>query len=124
MAILETLILPAILPAAMDALKNLFSGISRKVGGLSIEDQLKLQTADIQKLEALAKLDNPAGTPSQWVIDLRASFRYVGAGLSIIGGLTLMYFHPTMVDLGAQLVSAPFAFIFGERMYFGLTGKK
>lgn len=123
MAILETLILPAILPAAMDAVKNLFGGIARKVGGLSVDDQIKIQSADIQKLEALAKLDSPVGTPSQWVIDLRASFRYVGAGLSIIGGLALMFYSPTLVDLGAQLISAPFAFIFGERMYFGLTGK-
>ena len=121
--ILETIILPAVLPAAMDALKNLFGGISRKIGGLSPDDQVKLQNSEIEKLKALATLDTPAGTPSQWVIDLRASFRYIGAGVSIIGGIALIFYKPELAEMGATLVSAPYSFIFGERLYFGLTGK-
>lgn len=117
------ILLPAILPAAMDALKNLFGGLSRKIGGLSVEDQVKLQTADIERLNALAKLDTPAGTPSQWVVDLRSAFRYVSAGVSILAGVGLVFFNPAATELAAQLISAPFAFIFGERMYFGLTGR-
>ena len=118
------LILPAVLPAAMDALKSLFGGISRKIGGLSVDDQLKLESAGIEKLKALAQLDNPAGNPSQWVVDTRAAFRYVGAGVSILGGLTLIFVKPDLAELGMQLVSAPYAFIFGERLWMGLTGKK
>lgn len=124
MAILESLILPAVLPAAMDALKSLFGGISRKIGGLSVDDQVKLQSADIDKLKALASLDEVRGNPSQWVVDTRASFRYISAGLSILGGIGLMFFKPDLAELGAQLVSAPFAFIFGERLWFGMTGRK
>lgn len=118
------LILPAVLPAAMDAVKNLFGGLSRKIGGLSVEDQVKLQGADIEKLKALAALDEVKGNPSQWVVDLRSSFRYLSAGLSIVGGLGLMFYNPDLSELGGQLISAPFAFIFGERLYMGLQGVK
>lgn len=118
------LLLPAILPAAIDAVKNLAGGISRKIGGLSVDDQIKMQTADIEKLKALALLDEVKGTPSQWVVDLRASFRYIAAGVSILGGIYIMVTVPTAAEIGAQLVSAPFAFIFGERLYLSLTGKR
>lgn len=118
------LILPAVLPAAMDGLKNLLGGISRKIGGLSVDDQLKLETANVDRLKALSALDTPVGTPSQWVIDLRASFRYIGAGVSILAGVGLMFYNPLIAEgLASQLISAPFAFIFGERLYFGLTGR-
>ncbi len=124
MAILESLILPAVLPALIDGLKNLAGGVSRRIGGLSVDDQVKLQSADVAKLEALAKLDEVKGTPSQWVVDLRSSFRYLAAGLSILGGMYLVYSNPALVELGSQLISAPFAFIFGERLYMGLSGKR
>lgn len=124
MAILESLILPAVLPALIDGLKNLAGGVSRRIGGLSVDDQVKLQTADVNKLEALAKLDEVKGTPSQWVVDLRSSFRYLAAGVSILGGMYLVYSNTALVELGSQLISAPFAFIFGERLYMGLSGKR
>lgn len=117
------ILLPAILPAAIDAVKNLAGGVSRRIGGLSVDDQIKMQSADIEKLKALAELDEVKGTPSQWVVDLRASFRYVAAGLSILGG-TWCLAHNIQPDISAQLVSAPFSFIFGERLYLGLTGKR
>jgi hypothetical protein len=118
------ILLPAILPALMDGFKNLAGGISRKVGGLSVDDQVKLQSADIEKLKALATLDEVKGSPSQWVVDLRASFRYLAAGLSIAGGLYLLGWTSVDANLSGQLVSAPFSFIFGERLYLGLTGKR
>lgn len=118
------ILLPAILPALIDGFKNLAGGVSRKIGGLSVDDQLKMQAGDIEKLKALAALDEVKGSPSQWVVDLRASFRYIAAGVSIMGGLCLIGYQPILADLGAQLVSAPFSFIFGERLYMGLTGKK
>jgi hypothetical protein len=117
------ILLPAILPALIDGFKNLAGGISRKVGGLSVDDQLKMQAGDIEKLKALALLDEVKGTPSQWVVDLRASFRYLAAGFSIFGGLFLLAKN-IQPDIAAQFVAAPFAFIFGERLYMGLTGKK
>lgn len=118
------ILLPAILPALIDGFKNLAGGISRKVGGLSVDDQLKMQSGDIEKLKALAALDEVKGSPSQWVVDLRSSFRYISAGISIIGGLYLMGWTQVDPNLSSQLVSAPFSFIFGERLYMGLTGKR
>ena len=125
MAILESIRASVVAPAAIDLVKNTASALSRKWAGLSVDNQIKLQNADITKLEALAKLDNPAGTPSQWVVDLRASFRYIGAGVAILAGLLITSTFPTvpfMVDAGLQLIAMPFGFIFGERLYLGLKG--
>lgn len=116
-------IIAAIAPAAIDAVKTLFGGLARKVGGLSVDDEIKLLNANVDKLKALAGLDNPVGTPSQWVVDLRASFRYIGAGISMaIGGLVIFYAPADIKPLGIDLISAPFSFIFGERLYMGLKG--
>ena len=117
------ILLPAILPALIDAGKNLAGGISRRIGGLSVDDQIKLQNADIEKLKALSLLDEIKGSPSQWVVDTRGSFRYIAAALSIlVGGIALV--QDIQPEIAAQLVSAPFSFIFGERLYLGLTGKR
>lgn len=120
-------LLPALLPAAIDAAKSLFGGLGRKLGGLSVDDEIKLVNADMERLKALAALDTPTGTPSQWVVDLRASFRYIAAGISILVGSFLAYKFsavPDAMDLAGSLISAPFAFIFGERLYFGMKGVK
>jgi hypothetical protein len=121
--ILEGLLASVVAPAVIDLFKNGFGAITRKWVGLSIDDQIKLQNADISKLTALAQLDQPGGTPSQWVVDLRASFRYLGAGVSILAGLFIIVALPSFAEVGAQLVTMPFGFIFGERMYLTITGK-
>lgn len=127
--ILETLLGSVVVPAVIDFFKGAGSAISRKWFGESVEDQLKIQNADVEKLKALATLDNPYGTPSQWVVDLRASFRYVGAILVISVGAASVWAGidgnlPDVIEVGFTLVSAPFCFIFGERLYLGLKGKK
>ena len=115
--IIESAIISALAPAVVDMTKTLFGGIARKVGGLSVDDEIKLSTAMVEKLKALAGLDNVVGTPSQWVVDLRSSFRYIGAGVSILGGIVGLFVAPSLADVWAQLVTIPFSFIFGERMY-------
>lgn len=127
LAALIPVLAPALLPAVIDAAKSLFGGLGRKIGGLSVDDEIKLENAHLTKLEILAKLDTPVGTPSQWVVDLRAAFRYVAAGISILVGSYLAYKFaavPDALELAGQLISAPFAFIFGERLYFGMKGMK
>lgn len=121
------MMLPALLPSVIDAAKSLFGGLGRKIGGLSVDDEVKLETAGVEKLKALSALDTPTGTPSQWVVDLRASFRYIAAGVSILVGAYLGYKFaavPDALELAGQLISAPFAFVFGERLYFGMKGIK
>lgn len=120
---IETALISALAPAAVDALKTLFGGISRKVGGLSVDDEIKLSNANVERLKALATLDNPGGTPSQWVVDLRGSFRYIAAGVFVIGGLSTLFIAPTFAPLGVEAAMAASSFIFGERMLLSLKGK-
>lgn len=125
---METLLISAVLPALLDMFKSAGPAISRKIVGVSVDDQIKLEQSTVSKLEALAKLENPGGTPSQWVIDLRASFRYVAAGVLIIGGLAIavtgyVQNNATLAAVGLEAAGQPFAFVFGERMWQGLTGR-
>lgn len=133
-----TTILAALLPAGVDILKDSAAAISRRIVGLSVDDEIKLKDADVARLTALAALDNPYGTPSQWIVDLRASFRYIAAAVLILAGIIIMgvgadqYLNPTemvnadlawaIILLGAETAGAPFSFIFGERMWTGLKG--
>lgn len=123
MAILESALISALAPAAVDALKTLFGGISRKIGGLSVDDQIKLETSNVERLKALAALDNPYGTPSQWVVDVRASFRYIAAGVCVVAGLGTMFVAPTLAPIGVEVAASAFSFIFGERMLMTIKGK-
>lgn len=125
---LETLLISAVLPAALDLFKNGMAAITRKWVGLSVDDQLKLQAADIERLKALAALDNPYGTPSAWVVDLRGAFRYVAAALLIVGGLCVVAFgvsygNVEAIAIGMETAGAPFAFIFGERLWGHMTNR-
>lgn len=126
---MDPILLSVVVPAIMDLLKGGFNAVGRKFAGLSVEDQIKLDQNTISKLEAIAKLDNPYGTPSQWVIDTRASFRYIAAGLLIIGGGCLVLYgiantNQEAIQLGVETAGAPFGFIFGERMWNNFTSVK
>lgn len=120
--LIEGMLASVVAPAVVDLLKNGLGAVSRKWVGLSVDDQIKLQTADIDRLKALSSLDTPVGTPSQWVVDLRASSRYVGVIIAILAGVGCLAtgFDP---EIGAQLIGIPFSFLFGERMYLTLAGK-
>lgn len=117
---IETALISALAPAAVEALKNLFGGLGRKIGGLSVDDEIKLAGAATDRLKALAQLDTPVGNPSQWVVDLRASFRYIAAGVFVIGGLSTIYLAPAFAPLGIEAALAASSFIFGERMLLSL----
>ena len=121
--------LAAALPAATDAIKTLFGGLARKLGGMSVDDEIKLQGATVERLKALAELDKPVGEPAPWVVNLRASFRYISAGVSILIGAGCVWAGttlktPELTGAGFELISIPFAFIFGERMYLNFKGSK
>jgi len=122
-------LLAALLPAVVDIGKDAIKAGTEKWIGLSVDDKIKLAKAEVERVQAVAALDNPGGTPHQWVVDLRASFRYIAAALSIIGGLGIIYTGLEVTDavqqyavltIGADLIGIPFAFIFGERMYLGI----
>jgi len=117
-----TALIAALAPAGIDAIKGLFGAASRKWIGLSVDDQIKLQNAEIEKVKALSGLDNPYGTPSQWVIDLRGSFRYIACAIFVIGGLATMFVAPALAPIGMEAASAASSFIFGERMLLSIKG--
>ena len=120
---IETALLSALPPAAVEAIKGAFGAISRKWVGLSVDDQLKLSNADLERLKVVATLDQPGGTPSQWVVDLRGSFRYIACAVFVIGGLSMPFFAPSSAQLGIEAAISASSFIFGERMVLSLNKK-
>jgi len=115
------------LPILTELFKGLGGALSRRFVGLSVDDQIKMWTAEIERIKAIASLDTPVGTPSQWVVDMRASFRYIAAGALIVVGSGTMLYGLTLgdaevVNLGAQVAGFPFGFIFGERMVLAFKG--
>ena len=124
MALVTSAIVAALAPAAVDFIKGLGGGLARKLGGLSVDDEIKLKNADVERLKALAALDAPVGSPSQWIVDLRASFRYVAAGVFVVGGLLLVFSGDVLAPLGIELAVSASSFIFGERMLLSLYNRK
>lgn len=116
-----------VVPILTDFFKSAAPAVSRKIFGESVDDTIKLAQVDISRTEALAKLDNPYGTPSQWVIDLRGSFRYIASAILLVGGLGLAYWalyknNPILVAAGIDLALSPSGFILGERMVLTFRG--
>lgn len=118
MMLLEMLV-GAVLPAIVESGKQ---WVSTKLGGVkatTVDEQIKLDQNEIEKLTALAKLDNPGGTPSQWVIDLRGSSRYVASFVVILGGVGLAFtpgIAVELVALGLEAANIAFGFLFGSRI--------
>lgn len=116
--ILETLI-GALVPIGAEAIKQ---GVSKLMGGVkpaTIDEQIKLDQSEISRLEALAKLDTPVGQPSQWVIDLRASARYIGALAVIATGIGTLYvtgLDPSVKTVALEAANIAFGFLFGSRI--------
>ncbi len=118
--IIETIV-GALVPVAAEGVKGALNKWFGGVKPLNIDEQIKLDESEIKKLEAVAKLDNPVGTPSQWVIDLRASARYIAAGVVIVGAIGLQ-FAPADVAVKLQALEAAnivFGFLFGSRVVAG-----
>ena len=115
-------IIGALVPVGVEGIKQLITSWTGGVKPVSIEEQIKLDQSEINRIEALAKLDNPGGTPSQWVIDLRASSRYLGALIVICVGLSTLYFSTTesIQRIGIEAANIAFGFLFGARIMANL----
>ena len=118
-ALFATTILPALLPAAVDGVKNIIEAKTRPPVPLSPADQVALADADVRRIEALAQLDATAGPIHQWVNDIRALQR--PAAVTVILGA---YVYGSVAGLDAAVVDrlADFAsmvtfYLFGERAY-------
>lgn len=119
MSLLLTTLLSSLVPVGVEGIKQF---IVAKAGGIkptTVAEQIQLDDQDIKRLQAVAALDNPGGTPSQWVIDLRGSARYIAAGIVILGGMVVSFVPnvPTEIKMmcleGANIA---FGFLFGQRI--------
>lgn len=119
--ILETII-GALVPVGIDGIKSLIGMFTGGVKPLNVDDQIKLDQNEIAKLEAIAKLDNPYGQPSQWVVDLRASSRYLGALFVIVVGIGTLFLSvaPEIQRIGIEAANIAFGFLFGTRIMANL----
>lgn len=120
--ILET-ILGALVPVGIEAVKQAANKWLGAVKPTSVAEQIQLDDSEIRRMEAVAKLDTPVGTPSQWVIDLRASARYVGALSVIAGGLITLYIPEVSAEIKVVALEAAniaFGFLFGTRIMVNL----
>ena len=119
--ILET-ILAALVPVGVEGIKQVISKFTGGVRPASVEEQIKLNDSEVGKLNAIAAMDNPFGTPSQWVVDLRAASRYIGALLVIAVGITSIYLPIDDYTKGIALEAAniAFGFLFGSRIMANL----
>lgn len=120
------LITGIIAPAAVEVGKQ---WATTKLGGVkatTVEEQIKLDQNHVETLKAVAQLDNPVGTPSQWVVNLRASARYILAGVVIFGGI-LAQFTPNIPGdikiLSLEASNIVFGFLFGSRITTGFMKK-
>jgi len=124
-------VLPAFIPGLADGLKMIFSKITGIGMGepKSFQERVELERVNVEKMKALAELDKPYGTISQWVSDLRASFRYLAVGIILIATLVYcflptQYQNPVVLNFLAQLSGSATFFIIGDRVYLGLKGSK
>jgi hypothetical protein len=133
MPALLALLLPAFLPVVADGLRGIFSWFTGGTGAKpqNVEEAIKLMEAEAKKLAALAELDRPTGNISTWVADLRASFRYLAAGIIIVATIVAVFaqgaglpIDVTVLDTLLQLSGSVFSFIFGDRLYLSLRNKK
>ena len=126
MSALLTTILSALIPVGAEGIKQY---VSTKLGGVkatSVAEQIQLDESEIKKLQAVAALDQPGGTPSQWVVNLRASSRYLAAWAVIGAGLTMMFIPEVTMEvksLGFEAANIAFGFLFGSRIVSGFTKK-
>ena len=119
MSILVTTLRSALISVGVQSIKQV---ISSKLGGVqptTVSEQLQLEDQDIKRREAVAKLDNPGGVPSQWVIDLRASSRYIAAWAVIVAGLSSIYMpslDAAVKAIALEAANVAFGFLFGSRI--------
>ena len=119
--ILETII-AALVPVGVEGIKQVVSKFTGGVRPASVDEQIRLNDSEIGKLNAISALDNPYGSPSQWVVNLRAASRYIGALLVIAVGVTSIYLPVDDYTKGIALEAAniAFGFLFGSRIMANL----
>ena len=114
-------IIGALVPVGIEGIKQAMTRFFGGVKATSIDDQIKLDNNEVEKIKALAELDKPIGQPSQWVVDLRASARYIGALAVISVGISTLYVpvEPEIKVIALEAANIAFGFLFGSRILAG-----
>ena len=122
--LIETLVLPALVPAIADGLRGLFARFTQGKGAQpqSVQESIQLIQAHTERVRALAEIDALSPNASPWVADLRGAFRYVAVGSILITTLVaaLAGANAAALDVLIDLSGASMSFIIGERMYLGI----
>lgn len=115
-------IIGALVPVGVEGIKQIINRFTGGVKPTTVAEQVQLERIDIERIEAIAKLDAPAGTPSQWVVDLRASARYIGALFVIAVGIGTLFLNvPADIQrIGIEAANIAFGFLFGSRIMANL----
>lgn len=124
MALLETILLPSLVPAVADGLRGLFARWTQGKGAQpqNVAEQIQLMTAQTERVKALAEVDALSPNAAPWVANLRGSFRYVAVGSVLLAtlGAVLAKVDQAVLLVLLDLSGACMSFIIGERMYLGL----
>ena len=129
-AIVATLV-PALIPSIIDAIKGLFGKITGidPAAPKSNAEAIELMKAESEKLKALAEIDKPVGQPSQWVVDLRASFRYIAVGFVVLTTVIFNFipdrFYNAETDaFMRQICGSAVFFILGDHVNLRMKNNK
>jgi hypothetical protein len=122
-----TSIIGALLPTVTDAFGAIINRLTGGAGALpkNVDEVIKLQAADVERLRALADLDKPTGDVSRWVADLRASFRPIIACAAFSVGVATLFVRDVPMEVANNifaLASMVTSYMFGERFLFGSRG--
>jgi len=130
MPALLSLLIPSLVPMFADAVRGIVNKFTGGAGAqpANVNEVILLMKAENEKLEALAKLDAPAANISPWVSNLRASCRYIIAIIVVVNAVATVYIPgmpEAFVEMSVTLAGSVWSFLFGERMYLGITrGRK
>lgn len=103
-------------PVVMDGAKALIGRFTgNKPAIVTTDDYAKVQDADIRKLEAIAKLDVPAGETYRWVNAVRSMQRPVVVASVLLAWVYVVVTDSAQIDNVSNLASAVFFYLFGER---------
>lgn len=112
-------IISALVPVGIEGVKQAAAKwLGTRPKAMTVDEQLKLDNAEVERMRVIAELDKPIGNPSQWVVDLRSSARYVGA-LSVIAvgiGSLFIDVSPAVQTVALEAANIAFGFLFGSRI--------
>ena len=126
LATLLTTVVPALLPAATDGVRAVINRVSGGAGAQpsNPEEYIAMQTADTDRLRALAEIDQAAGDVSRWVNNVRAMQR-PAVGILILTATFAAVYSQAPEAAGLTTLAKSYVFyLFGDRTYMHLSRKR